>query len=335
MTGRLHFTKIKDPRKLGSISPGSIAFCIMSIFFLTMTLLRPHIAIASTARGMELCAKTLIPSLFPFMVISDILVSSGALSLLGRPLHTPMRKLFGISGDGGCAVIIGILCGFPVGTKTAVALYEERRISKNELEHVLMLCNLPSSAFLINAVGISLFGSHTVGLLLYLANIVSTLIIGLVSKAFFEIPDEPPANAQRDPRKSGVSIFTSAITSSATGMLYVCAFVVFFSTLVGSLEAMIAGLSLPDVFTPLWFGFFEMTQGVTKAALCSSRQLGLLSTAIVSGWSGLSVHFQIMSLCQSHALSFRPYFISKLMSAIINSAIFTAAMTLFPSLLRS
>ena len=334
MTERLHFTKIKNSYPL-KVSPGNISFCLMSLFFLAITLIHPQIAISSTARGMELCTKSLIPSLFPFMVISDILVSSGAISLLGRPLHTPMRTLFGISGDGGSAVVIGILCGFPVGTKTAVSLYEDGRISKSELEHVLMLCNLPSAAFLINAVGISLFGSHAVGLPLYFANIVSTLVIGLVSKAFFKLPDEPLAKAKAKQRKSGASIFTSAITSSATGLLYVCAFVVFFSTLVGSLEAMISGLSLPDIFTPLWFGFFEMTQGVTKAALCSSRQLGSISAAIVSGWSGLSVHFQIMSLCQSHTLSFRPYFISKLLSAIINAAIFTAAMMLFPSLLRS
>ena len=333
MTESKHLKKIKAYKKIPEISRGNAVFCLMSLFFLAVTLLYPKIAISSMTRGMELCVKTLIPSLFPFMVVSELLVSSGMISIIGGALNRPSHALFGISGSGSCAVLIGMLCGFPIGTKTALSLYEEGRISKAELERLLMLCNIPSSAFLINAVGISLFDSKSVGLLLYFCNVTSAILTGVISKPFFQLEETVCRVRFSAPKKSAVARFTSSITGSAVNMLYICAFVVFFSTLVGTLEVMLASFSLPDTFTPMWFGFFEMTQGVTEASLCSSRQMGILSAAAVTGWSGLSVHFQLMSLCQNHSVSFRPYFISKLLSAVLNFLTVTLALLIFPHLL--
>ena len=85
----------------------------------------------------------------------------------------------------------------------------------------------------------------------------------------------------------------------------------------------------------LLFCVFELAGGAAEAARLSRAEYALPLIAFALSWSGLSVHFQIMSLCQSHTLSFRPYFISKLASAIINSAIITAVTVLFPKLLTS
>ena len=332
MTEYKYLSKLKR-KDSPAVSRGNAAFCMMSLFFLAVTLLYPKIAVSSMSRGMELCVKTLVPSLFPFMVVSELLVSSGIINATGKILTTPSRLLFGVSGSGGCALIVGFLCGFPIGTKTALSLYEEGRISKKELERLLMLCNIPSSAFLINAVGISLFGSKSLGILLYACNMASAILVGIITKPFFKLQNVSAEAVFSSPKKSAVARFTSAVTGSSVNMLYICAFVVFFSTLVGILSAMLSSFHIPSALTPLWFGFFEMTQGVTEASFCLSRHLGVLSAAAVSGWSGLSVHFQLMSLCQNHALSFRPYFLAKVLAALLNFTIVTFALLFFPSLL--
>ena len=332
MTEYKYLSKVKR-QDLSAFPQGNTAFCIMSLFFLATTLLYPQIAAASVSRGMELCVKALVPSLFPFMVVSELLVSSGIINGIGKALTLPFRLFFGISGSGGCALAVGFLCGFPIGTKTALALYEDGRISKAELERLLMLCNVPSSAFLINAVGVSLFGSRAVGLLLYICNIASAILVGIITKPFFKLQKTSDEISYSAPVKSAVARFTTAVTSSSISMLYICAFVVFFSTLVGILANMLSKFPIPSAFTPLWFGFFEMTQGVTEASFCSSRQIGILSAAAVSGWSGLSVHFQLMSLCQNQSLSFRPYFIAKILTALLNFTIVTFALLFFRGLL--
>jgi hypothetical protein len=243
-----------------------------------------------------------------------------------------MNVLFGISGEGGCALLLGILCGFPVGTKSAVTLYESKKIDRPQLEHLLMLCNIPSSAFLINTVGLSFFGNKEFGVELYLINIISTVIIGIISKPFFKnkIAHTPIKLKVNSKKQSGIALFTNAITDSAMSMLYICAFVLFFSAITNCLNAFISAFPLPAFISPLWLGFFEMTQGVSSAARIAPEGLGMLSAAIISGWSGLSVHFQIMSLCADRNISFKPYFIAKLCQGILSALITKLCLLLFP-----
>ena len=276
-----------------------------------------------------MCAQTLIPSLFPFMAVSSLIASSGAAELLGKPFAAPCRILFGISPQGACALVMGMLCGFPVGTKTALTLYENGRISKGELEHILMLSNIPSAAFLINATGASLFGSRSFGIALYAVNIISAFVVGIISKPFFRCERMPATYQKNAKKRNGIALFTNAITDSAISMLYVCAFVVFFSALVSCIEELCSALPIKEELSFALFGFFELTQGVSHASLCPSAYTGMLLASAITGWSGMSVHFQIMSICRDHTLSFKPYFLSKLFCAVINTALMTLILAVF------
>lgn len=158
---RLRTAVPEVPRRYPSF--GQVFFCLMSTFCFVLILRNPDVAIEYMGRGLSLCARTVIPSLFPFMVISELMVRSGAGESLGRLFSRPMRYLFGLSGAGCTAVVLGSLCGFPVGARTAVALYDRNAISRRECEHLLTFCNCPSSAFLVTAVGVSLFGNRRLG----------------------------------------------------------------------------------------------------------------------------------------------------------------------------
>lgn len=313
---------------------GRVALCVMSVFTLSLILRNSEIAIAHMSEGLRLCVTTVIPSLFPFMVVSELIVSGGAVRAVGRLLARPFRRLFGISGDGGCAVILGMLCGFPIGTKSAVSLYRQKKIGRDECARLLTFSNNPSSAFLISAVGTSLFGSRFFGVLLYVLTLLSALLVGLFGnllrkKSEREAPCAPSERSAA-PTVGGITAFTGAVTSSALSMLSVCAFVVFFCALTGTLEHLLSAYSIPEEIAALCFGFFELTGGVARAASCSPAVAGYLCALIV-GWSGLSVHFQIMSLCAELPISFRPYFIAKLAQGILNALLLFGYQALFGS----
>lgn len=308
-------------RAISQKNPGWVAFGILSVFCLLLILRNSDIAIRHMSHGLRLCATTVVPSLFPFMVISELIVSSGAIRAVGGLIAPPCRKLFGISAESASAVILGMLCGFPIGAKSAVSLYKKGRIDLDELEHVLTFSNNPSSAFLISAVGVSMFGSRSFGVLLYTISIISAVFVGIAGGMLRgRNKAAPPTEAKRPTNtpasKAGISAFTSAVTSSALSMLNVCAFVVFFSALVGTLESILSPADLPDGLLALGFAFFELTSGVWRAA--SAGPLGAYICAFAVGWSGLSVHFQIMSLCTVEGLSFKPYIFSKIAQGVSN-----------------
>ena len=303
------------------LTPNQLAFALMSVFSLLLILRNAELAISSMSEGLRLCARTLIPSLFPFMVISELIVSTGAVRPLGKLLSRPFRWLFGISGESGCAVLLGLLCGFPVGTKSALSLFRRGRIDRAELEYLLTFSNNPSSAFLISTVGSSLFGDHAFGVRLYVISLCSALLIGIFGNLLRKrsgsslAPSAVPDQSLSSPR--GILCFTEAVTSSALSMLYICAFMVFFSAFTGTLEHLLSGWELPDAVRALCFGFFELTGGVSRAAQCAAPVSEYLC-ALAVGWSGLSVHFQMMSLCGSDTVSFRSYFPAKLVHGLLN-----------------
>ena len=87
----------KTSKKEDALSGGQLLFCIMSTLALLLTFKYSDIAIEAMSSGMKLCVTTVIPSLFPFMVLSELFVSSGASELVGKLCGKPLCALLGIS----------------------------------------------------------------------------------------------------------------------------------------------------------------------------------------------------------------------------------------------
>ena len=302
------FIRIFNPKHLAF--PLTIGLCMLLLLY------ESDAVISYMNQGLLLCAKTVIPSLFPFMVLAEFMVCSGCGELLGKLCERPMRRIFGISGAGACAFIMGALCGFPIGTKTAVSLHQRGEISTEELSRLICFCNIPSSAFLINAVGISLFENRRFGIFLYLICLFSAFITAYVlrrSPSF--APMEPHQNIVTPP--SGISVFTHAVTSAATAILYVCAYVIFFSALVGTLGEFLFSLGAGPTAIAALFGLFELSGGVAHISSLPDPILSHWLTALFCGWSGLSVHLQILSLCGDIPIRAHRYFLCKLLQGVL------------------
>ena len=312
------------------LSRAQALFCIMSALALLLTFKYSDIAIKAMSSGMRLCVSTVIPALFPFMVLSELFVSSGAAERLGALVGKPISALLGVSSSAASAVILGMLCGFPIGSKSAVSLYEKGLISKPELEQLCAFCNIPSSAFLVSAVGSTLFGSRELGLILYASHIICALLLGFLLKFHFKAKKRPsPMPSAVLHRRSGfIESFTNAVTGSASSMLFICAFVIFFSAVSGYVRFFSERLSLPSALSTLLLGFFEMTGGASAASSLPPK-LALPTIAAITGWSGLSVHFQFVGICKSHSISLKPYFLTKSASALLCPFVFSTLMKIF------
>ena len=336
MTHKAHAIKFSPPKKPGLPRVGQAGFWLMSTFCFILVLRNSDAAVEYMGRGLTLCAKTVIPSLFPFMVISELLVSSGAGEAFGRLLAGIMRKIFGISGAGASALFLGSMCGFPVGARTAVSLYDRGVISKSECQHLFTFTCNPSSAFLITAVGVSLYDSRALGVTLYCVVLGCGLVTGFLSKFFLR---DHHASAEHPHFPSGlhpvgVDSFTGAVSSSATGMLTVCAYVIFFSALTGALGSAVSELGFSEgLGYTLLCGFLEMTGGISQASILSG-DWRLILTAAFAGWSGISVHCQVMTLCGGRGLSFKPYFLAKAFQGLLCGVVTAVILRWFPTLMN-
>lgn len=309
-----------------------ILFPLVSALALLCVLYQTEIAVERMNYGLHLCVTTVIPTLFPFMVLSELIVAGGAIRPLGRLFARPCRALFGISEQSACVLLLGWLCGFPVGTRCAVKLRRQGLIDDEELSHLLCFVNIPSSAFLIGTVGDSLMGDRRFGVALYCITLLSAVLIGAATNTFRHKKKTQIASFLERTvflKTDTVRVFNEAVSDSALAMLRICAFVVFFAVVVGVVEALVATLSLPQPLYALLFGLFEMTGGTARAAMLNDPALSETLCMFLIGWSGISVHCQMMSLCTDVKLSPRSYLLAKASHGLLNVLLWSGARQLF------
>ena len=299
------------------------------LFGLLLILRNTEFAMAGMRRGITLCMQSVIPALFPFMVLSDLSATYGLGEAIPTFLTAPLRKILRLSHTGATAILLGFFCGFPIGTKYAARAYDNGEIGNAECECVLFLSCVPSSAFLISAVGTSLWHSTRLGILLYMTTIASSLLGGVTlcrarnETTVTAIPSPPPKK-----RAPFGTVFTDAIRSSAVGILLICAYVLFFSALNETLGRIFSSLDLSRAWNVSLAMLLELSGGMSAAA--ESHGLFFASLcAFGSAWSGLSVHCQMLALCQRHPFSYRRFLLFKLLQGAIAILLF---MLLYPLL---
>ena len=84
----------------------------------------PEESVSAARGGLELCGNVIIPSLFPFFVLSSLVVELGLSRYLGRLFQPIMAPLFRVNGACACALALGFVGGYPVGARTAITLYQ-------------------------------------------------------------------------------------------------------------------------------------------------------------------------------------------------------------------
>ena len=288
-------------------------------------------AIVCCREGLRLCAELIIPSLFPFFVLSALLRMMGLPQLLGALFSTPAEKLFGVSGAGISALFIGLTGGYPMGAACIGELEREGQINTREAQKLLFFCNNSGPAFLVGAVGAGVFGSVRAGILLYAVHAAAAIAAGLLQR-FFSRSAPAPAVCETAPALAFGQALPEAVRQSVPACLNVCGFVLCFTVFTGLLDAnglftlaahrlsAHTGLSSAEALA-LMKGLLELGSGVgaLRGLPLSPRSLAL--SAFLLGWGGLSVHFQTLALLADSNMKSAPHTAGRLTSACISAAL--------------
>ena len=191
-------------------------------------------AAAACLNALELCGRMIIPALFPFFVLSILLNRLGLPGILGKVFAPFASRLYGISGAGASALLIGLTGGYPLGAAYIADMERQGSITAGEGERLLGFCNNSGPAFIIGAVGSGVFGSVKVGLLLYAVHIFSALVTGLFFRNRSFCSETQPVLLES--ADTG-AVLAEAVKHAVASILNVCGFVLCFSVIVGLLDA--------------------------------------------------------------------------------------------------
>lgn len=298
-------------------------------------------------KGLSLWANSVVPSLFPFFVATELLMNTNFVNILGRFLNKIMKPLFNIRGEGSFGFIMGLISGYPVGAKIACDFRENNICSKEECERLLSFTNNSGPLFILGTVGISMFGNSTIGILLLITHILACITVGIIFR-FWKYNSSSPnyINSKNSTYKkyNNVSfsnlgeVLGKSITNSISTVLMIGGFVVIFSSIISILKASGILNSLILIFTPIFnflhidtsfiygilTGLLEITNGISSISSINIREISvnIILTSFLLGFGGLSVLLQVLSITSKTDLSIKPYIYGKILHGIL-AALYT------------
>ena len=290
-------------------------FCICLLLFL---LVHPEEAFLSAKDGMCLWLNVMIPTLLPFLILTGILLKAGNIPQLLGPLSPFWKHFFGISPAGAYVLILGFLCGYPMGAKLAHDLYINHQISQREGEYLLTFSCNASPAFIFSYLSQNILEGkippHSLLLILLSADFVCMLFF-----RFLVYHGNTVSSVKPEYRKK------ETYQQDSTGVILDVSIMSGFETI-----TRLGGYIL--IFSLLFTGFYhywpfcsqnkilltspiELTTGLHQIAQSAfSWKIKYITSMTLTAFGGFCVMFQTKSVLEEK-LSILPYIFAKCLNA--------------------
>ncbi|MEC0239210.1 sporulation integral membrane protein YlbJ [Paenibacillus dokdonensis] len=152
------------------------------VSLLLLMLFFPGAYLESALRGLAIWWDVLFPSLFPFFIISEMMLGFGIVHLFGTLMDPLMKPLFRIPGSGGFVAAMGYVSGYPIGAKLTAKLWEQNMVTRDEGERLVAFTTSSDPIFLIGAVSVGFFHDPKIAVILAAAHYGGGFLIGLLMR---------------------------------------------------------------------------------------------------------------------------------------------------------
>lgn len=277
---------------------------IFSIIGMLLLILDSKTAVNGAVDGIYLCINTLIPALFPFLILSSFLVKS----IEGRRFRFMkwVGKFCGIPAGAEYIFLIGLIGGYPIGAKMVGDAYQNGTITRKDAQHMLGFCSNAGPAFIFGVIGPQ-FGYSTTPWLIWLIHIISAILAG-------HLLGNDRDTVQNNKCEMPISLLQT-VESAVKTIAIVSAWVVLFRILLFTLKKMVVH-QLPIAIQITFAGFLELTNGCVGLSEIANVSLRFIVCTGMLSFGGMCVIMQTGSVTSS--LGFGKYFPGKLLQTLIS-----------------
>jgi len=330
-TNHVYIVKIKQ-----------LIFPTILVLFTACLIIFSNSNLSAAKSGLVLWANSIVPSLFPFFIATELLSHTNFAYYLGKVLNKLMKPIFNVRGEGSFAFIMGIISGYPIGAKIAANFRENNICSKEECERLLSFTNNSGPLFIIGTVGISMFGNSTIGFLLLITHLLASITVGIIFRFWkHNVQHTPKFNNSYINSNDNITlsnlggIIGNSISSSINTILLIGGFVVLFSVIISILKTSQLLNLLSNCITPLSSlldiptefsngiisGILELTNGLNVICNIPYKKLSLniIVASFLLGLGGFSILLQVWSTIAKTDLSIKPYILGKLLHACFSA----------------
>ena len=305
----------------------SILIMFLLIFCAFEILSESNTIMNTVSYSFDIWINNIFPSLFPFFVLSEILIQYGFVELVSELFKPIFTKLFKINSNAAFVFIMSMISGFPSNAKYTRELYLQNKLTDKESTKILMFSHFSNPLFILGTISITFLNDKRLGILIIISHYISNIIIGLIFRNYNKsnISNEKFSfknsilkmhNKRINNDKKIGAIITSALTNSINTLLLLLGVITTFLII----TTIIDNNFHPDLFSKsIISGLLEMTQGLKHVSILniSNYYKAILITAIIS-FGGLSVHTQIISIISDTKIRYLPFLLARILHVIIS-----------------
>lgn len=294
-------------------------FIISIIFYL---LIHSNILIHSISQSINIFINKLVPSLFPYLLITELLINSGKINNLSYGLSRILSKLFRIPQHTTSVVIVGFLLGYPNAAKYILKLHKNGQIDSRLATKLMAFTSNANPSYIIASLGIGMFKSMEIGIILAASHILSAIFIGL----FFTyscnnniIQQITPISNSFQKIYAPFELLYMSILGSLKTLAFIFSYTVIFS-LIPSIT--FDKLMLPATLKSIITGIFEISNGINS--ICSLNldfNFKITITSFILSFSSLMIIFQIYSFVFKTNVKLKELLKYKLLHGVISCII--------------
>lgn len=327
------------------------AFTLLVSLLVLFCILFPEIMISSTKNGLSLWTTIILPSLFPFLILSNLITKTALPQLFGKLLEPLMKFIFKLPGISALALFLGMIGGYPIGAKVTSDLRLNNSITQSTANRLISFTNNSGPLFITGAIGIGLYNNSKIGILLLLTHYLSAIIVGILLRFKKDTTDNSTSTNNINFEiitlsKLGTTL-NEAIHNAITSILGIGGFIILFSIISAILLETKIIYTISNTLFPfldktasfaLISGILEVTNGVNNLAIAKIPLLNkLVFTSILLGFGGFSIHMQTLSILSKTDIKITSYITGKTLQAIISGILTYLALiyTNFSSILTT
>lgn len=257
--------------------------------FSFLLLRNPGLASEGFQSGLQLCTQTVLPALFPFFVVCELLV---ACPLHGMALRL-LAYLFGFRQEkAGLALLLSWIGGYAVCARLTHHLSCHGELTRREADLLLLLGCCSSPGFVIGCVGGLLLGNLRLGVLLYAVQIAANLLSAACCLPF--LPSQDTSALSHPDTTASTPNFSMALNTAVNSCMQVCGCVLFFRIVSAVMQPFLPPY---PIALPIFSALLEISSGCFDFA-AQGGQWALYGCCFCLSVLGLSVWAQLSVLLQ-------------------------------------
>lgn len=262
----------------------------------------------------SLWKDSLLPSMFPYLLISNMLIEYDFTSILEKYFNNIFRKIFNIPASSIYAIITSMFSGFPSGSKYVSDLLRYEKISLIDANYLIMFTHFPNPLFVISFIGDTLLKNINLGYVILISIILSNFIISFIFRPKKKVK-EIKENTKKT-NKNFANILTKSSINSFGILINMLGIIMFF----GGIITVICKVFNPSLFIKVIISsLLEMTNGLNFLTKCNINII--LKCSIISSvisFSGFSVHMQVKSIIADTSIKYKYFLLSRIIGSILS-----------------